>query len=128
MKVFDHAKGAYAERNKDEGKKVTKETIVPHLASFFHNGREVRLDALRAVKRKLAQLRTALQQDGAFRLYSTSLLLVYEGGESDGTDDVRCDVRMIDFAHVYPLDEGADNDDGYTWGLDNLIDLMEQIS
>jgi inositol-hexakisphosphate kinase len=128
MKVYDVVRSAYTERNKDEGKKITKDTIVPHLAAFFHDGRGVRAAALRGIKRKLAELRTALREEGAFRMYSTSLLLLYEGAEPESDEaDVRCDVRMIDFAHVYPHIEGTESDDGYMWGLENLINLLEQI-
>jgi len=131
MKVFDVVQDAYLEKNKDAGKKVTKDTIVPHLAAFFHNGRAQRMDVLLRIKQKLNDLLLALRKLDAkdsYRLYSTSLLFVYEGAERDSSStNAKCDVRMIDFAHVHPLTEGTENDDGYVWGLGNLVGLLERI-
>jgi len=129
--VFDVVQDAYLEKNKDAGKKVTKDTIVPHLAAFFHNGRAQRMDVLLRIKQKLNDLLLALRKLDAkdsYRLYSTSLLFVYEGAERDSSStNAKCDVRMIDFAHVHPLTEGTENDDGYVWGLGNLVGLLERI-
>lgn len=128
--MFDVLKGAYAEKNKSEGKNITKETMVPYLTSFFHNGRQIRRDAVRAIKQRLDAFQAALEHNDSFRFYSTSLLLIYEGAEPathPEAPEVRCDVRMIDFAHVHVLEEDFKNDDGYAWGLDNLVHLIGQI-
>jgi hypothetical protein len=42
-------------------------------------------------------------------------------------DDVtKMDFKMIDFAHTY-LINGEEVDDGYIWGLQNLINILRQI-
>ena len=42
----------------------------------------------------------------------------------NSTDNVLADVRMIDFTHVFYIDE---QDDNYLYGLNNLIDNMETL-
>jgi hypothetical protein len=62
--------------------------------------------------------------DDKFRFYSTSLLFVYEG---DPSEPQHIDLRMVDFAHTFTLEDNTVNDDGYLFGLRNLIDIVEQI-
>lgn len=54
-------------------------------------------------------------------------------GSSDSEDDrsslskLRVDVRMIDFAHVYPAENGQ-IDTNYVFGLNNLIQIFEILA
>lgn len=47
-----------------------------------------------------------------------------EGKRSNGEKEENVEVRMIDFAHVFPSDS---SDDGYLYGLRNLLFFLEQI-
>lgn len=38
------------------------------------------------------------------------------------------DLRMIDFAHTFTMEENDIKDDGYLFGLNNLINMFEQIA
>lgn len=94
----------------------------------------------RFIQRLQDMLRT-FTEETVYRLYSTSLLFVYEGDEegeeqeqkesSDGEGRTGCcgtrtELKMIDFAHTYLLD-GREQDDGYVWGLKNLIDILHGL-
>lgn len=49
---------------------------------------------------------------------------VVEGKSSNGEKEENVEVRMIDFAHVFPSDS---SDDGYMYGLRSLLFVLEQI-
>ncbi|CAI8030977.1 Inositol-trisphosphate 3-kinase A [Geodia barretti] len=84
--------------------------------------------------RRLCDIRAAMEQSEFFRRHEvigSSLLFVY-----DSTD--LCSVNLIDFGKTIPLPEGAsidhrspwvegNHEDGYLWGLDNLIRLWKEI-
>jgi 1D-myo-inositol-triphosphate 3-kinase len=84
--------------------------------------------------RRLCDVRSALEQSDFFRRHEvigSSLLFVY-----DSTD--LCSVHLIDFGKTIPLPGGAtidhrslwkegNHEDGYLWGLDNLIRLWREI-
>lgn len=46
------------------------------------------------------------------------------GGGPENTEDLEVEVRMIDFAHVFPSDS---HDHGYIYGLKHLLTVLEQI-
>lgn len=70
---------------------------------------------------KLEQVRQVIERH-EFRLYSTSLLLVY-----DGHSEVPIvQLTMIDFAHTFAADDKP-IDDGYLLGLNNLIELFNNL-
>ena len=66
----------------------------------------------------------------ATRMYSSSILIVYEGGldSQDVDGDAKCDVRMIDFAHSSWREDEEGPDEGYLFGLSTVIDILRQIS
>jgi hypothetical protein len=91
---------------------------------------------------RLQELLRTFTEEVVYRLYSTSLLFVYEGDEEgeeqeqkescskdefgEGGCGTRMELKMIDFAHTYVLD-GQEQDDGYVWGLTNLINILQDL-
>lgn len=92
-------------------------------------------------------LKSVLECQGSYRFYSSSLLIVYEGEETDakslqnkGISSSRqeslhgmVDVRMIDFAHTTftesqnSLTDYEGPDQGYIFGLENLVKIFCDI-
>lgn len=140
------------------------------LELFLYDGDHMRLELLDPILNRLKNLYTVIEKQDTFRFYSSSLLIMYGGGESSGpenSDDesehsdgnvsksgtagvsklpdgtsqpcsnVRNNndlvaVRMIDFAHSthsgYKDEERHKGvDQGYLFGLKNLIDIFEKI-
>lgn len=63
-----------------------------------------------------------------WRCFSSSLLIVYEsdnGREEFTKDDIG--VWAIDFAHAYEITEEGGMDDGYIFGLRNLISYLKAL-
>ena len=117
--------------DKAYGKLLTAENFNEAIESFFDNGSGIRVDAMAAIEEKLAEFRSVLNGIDGFRFYSSSLLLIYDGDESNP----RVDVRMIDFARATipsaprgPAGRGDEGPDvGALFGVDNLLERMKQV-
>ena len=105
------------------------------LIQYFQNGHVQRLDVLPAIIERLEALYATITTLSAYRFYSGSLLIVYDG--SPTSDSI--DARMIDFAHtthdtmVNDDDDGSsssrhvDPDKGYLHGLECLLGIFREI-
>ncbi|XP_074594138.1 inositol-trisphosphate 3-kinase-like protein isoform X1 [Brevipalpus obovatus] len=92
-----------------------------------------KLEHIKKIIDRLHRLRASLQSSPFFanhEVVGSSLLIVY--------DECKVGVWMIDFAKTVPLPNGIDIDhsspwikgnheDGYLFGLDNLIDILEEL-
>lgn len=126
--VFQVAEKTYKYTTKYDGRKLTTETIKDAIAQYFYNGQVFRHPVLLEVIARLKEFQKVMQDmDSQFRFYSTSLLLMYEGCDTDYASP-KVDIRMVDFAHTFVMSKGDIKDDGYLFGLQNLINILEQIS
>ena len=117
---------------------------------FFYNGERVRRGLAKRFLEKLEPIRQMMEQKGRFRYYASSILFIYEGhegsaGHSGGEDAddlspeevalqasqsdhlAKIDVRMIDFAHVFPMGP-EERDDSYLCGLTNFMSVLKGIA
>jgi len=94
---------------------------------FFDNGVRVRTEVARAYIPRLRRLLAVVENPRLFpfRMYSASLLLTYDGGCEDAA---LVDMRLIDFAHTYPLEPGRVSDDGVALGVRNLLAVLEEMT
>uniref|UniRef100_T1GV62 Kinase n=1 Tax=Megaselia scalaris TaxID=36166 RepID=T1GV62_MEGSC len=66
-----------------------------------------------------------------FELYSSSILIVYDASILNNTlnkpnsDWVR--VKMIDFAHVFPIENKSRCDSNYIFGINKLVQMFESF-
>ena len=79
MQRYDVKAAQWDTRDKYEGRKLTEDGFIDTLKDFFHNGQELRLAVMSAVLARLVLMRATLQQVKAWKFYSSSLLIVYEG-------------------------------------------------
>ncbi|XP_077495720.1 inositol hexakisphosphate kinase 1-like [Amblyomma americanum] len=142
MQVYQQNLGYYKCHNKYFGRSLNVEGFRQTLYHFLHDGVRFRLDILLPLIERLQTLTQVIEKLESFRFYTSSLLILYEGKGPDGNSN-DCsretprppndrvfakrpqapvvDIRMIDFAHsVYsPKDKGPD--EGYLFGLRNLM-------
>lgn len=65
-----------------------------------------------------------------FEFIGSSLFFIY----SFHNDQLNCSVKMIDFAHIYPLSGSNINfgedkkDDNYLLGLHSLINIIKEVT
>ncbi|XP_063810921.1 inositol hexakisphosphate kinase 3 isoform X2 [Pseudophryne corroboree] len=142
-KVYKADNGQFLCRDKYYGRKLSREGFRQALYTYLHNGYRLRSDLLEPIIFQLKSLKSVLETQGSYRFYSSSLLMVYEGKDTDvclqnmgissacqGTSHGKVDVRMIDFAHTTFTDsrnsltvhEGPDH--GYIFGLENLVKIL----
>jgi hypothetical protein len=122
-RVYSNTEHAFVVKKKDYGKRLTDAQIDDALAFCFSDGKTVRKELLKLYLDKLRVLEKWFSSQHVMRIYSSSLLFVYEG---EG-NEVKGDIRMIDFAHVSDIhDNGID--DGYLFGLRNLINYFTKLS
>ncbi|XP_063810922.1 inositol hexakisphosphate kinase 3 isoform X3 [Pseudophryne corroboree] len=143
MQVYKADNGQFLCRDKYYGRKLSREGFRQALYTYLHNGYRLRSDLLEPIIFQLKSLKSVLETQGSYRFYSSSLLMVYEGKDTDvclqnmgissacqGTSHGKVDVRMIDFAHTTFTDsrnsltvhEGPDH--GYIFGLENLVKIL----
>ena len=75
---------------------------------------------LAIVKGNIEQILNSLTQHHTFRLYGSSLLIIYDTKNPIET----LEVRLIDFSNYYKLKDPNDQDDGFIFGLTNLYNLF----
>jgi len=120
LKVYQEGIGI-KKFNKDWGKGISDKNIHDGLSAFLHNGKKLRMELIQPFVQKLRRLLEWFEKNSKLRFYGTSLLLLYD--VSQKIDPV---LKVIDFAHVDPILDGG-KDDGYIFGLKNLIKVFEEV-
>ncbi|PRP79783.1 mitochondrial nucleoid factor 1 [Planoprotostelium fungivorum] len=123
--VWQPSTRTYTRVDKYQGRSMSIEVLKKTISNFFWNGKVYNTSILLSFIQKLKILHKIAQTELNYRLYSTSLLLLYEGSENPSYKDVGVDIKMIDFAHAFPKSGKTNNDDGYAYGLGNLIQILE---
>lgn len=107
------------------------------LYQFLHDGTRFRMELLEPIQHQLQALLLVIRSQSSYRFYSSSLLIIYDGQETPqtphGTNVIKVDVRMIDFAHTTYKGSWNEHttydgpDPGYIFGLENLIQILQGI-
>ena len=113
----------YAQSTREWCMSLQPDDIPLALTSFFDNGRIVRKELVASVLRQLKRLRSCFADHPKWRMYGSSILIVYDGDESN--DNVV--VKVIDFAHVFPIKDGG-VDAGYLHGIDFLANALRKCA
>jgi len=106
-------------------KNATTDTVKDVLKLFIVNGTDKpRKDVLPPILESLKALVNWFETSNSHRFYAASVLCIYEGDTS--STDAKIVVKLIDFTHVFPIKDGG-KDDGFIFGLKNVINLFEQL-
>nr|XP_006118118.1 LOW QUALITY PROTEIN: inositol-trisphosphate 3-kinase B [Pelodiscus sinensis] len=117
--------------NRDFKKTRTKEQVTEAFRGFTKGNRNV----LNGYLNRLKGIRATLETSPFFKCHEvigSSLLFIHDQRE-------QAKVWMIDFGKTTPLPEGqllqhnvpwveGNREDGYLWGLDNLIEILTELS
>lgn len=130
----------YVFEDKYKGRALDDRGFEEMVKFFFHNGEFIRRDCVLLILDKLRTLLSLLKSKDSYLFYATSVLFVYEGFVSEETLRSKksnslsehskrfADMRMIDFAHTYPLrKDQKDTDSGILVGLVSLIEILEHL-
>lgn len=124
MQVYKLPLHTFLFHDKYYGRRLKASELKNELYEFLHNGVRLRVDIIEQFLSRLHWLYQHMESQRYFNFYSSSLLFVYEGDEVVSSPVV-ADVRMIDFAHTQRC--VGERDDGYMFGLSNLIGLIESL-
>ncbi|XP_023181539.1 inositol hexakisphosphate kinase 1-like [Xiphophorus maculatus] len=83
MQVYQLRTGLYLCKNKYYGRDLSKEGFRQALRQFLDNGKGLRRDLFEPILNKLRSLKVVLERQESYRFYSSSLLIIYEGKESE---------------------------------------------
>jgi len=91
---------------------------------FFNNGDNVRLEVLPLILEQLQPIYDWFESQTSYKLFATSLLIVYEGDISVK----KCpEIRLVDFAHTYESSNSL-VDENFLFGLRKLKSLLESVA
>ncbi|XP_076830457.1 inositol polyphosphate multikinase [Brachyhypopomus gauderio] len=79
MRVYQVTSESYINHDRSFGRSLTKETLKTGLAQFFHNGEEVRKDAVSLSICKIYDILRWFESQRQLHFFASSLLFVYEG-------------------------------------------------
>lgn len=123
-------------RNKYFGRTLTPEGLVNTFKMFLQTESQIKHNLIQLLIEKLKNLLLVVKSLDTFRFYTSSLLILYEGNSEhfdSKPENKLIDIRMIDFAHSTHQFMAEDNcanegpDEGYIFGLNNLIKLLKDI-
>ncbi|XP_074167353.1 inositol hexakisphosphate kinase 3 isoform X2 [Sminthopsis crassicaudata] len=150
MQVYQADSNLFLCKDKYYGRKLSTDGFRQALYQFLHNGLHLRKDLLEPIIFQLKDLLSVIKNQSSYRFYSSSLLIIYDGQiPPERTTGSHClqktncsspeelfkvDIRMIDFAHTtykgsrynHTIYDGPDH--GYIFGLENLIQILQDIS
>jgi hypothetical protein len=119
MKIWKPQTRSYIDYNATWGALLSQVRMVDALREFF-TGTTFRRPVLEQILAHLKSLQTWFSNQHEFRFYSSSILLIYEGDEGH-PNPLPPIIRMVDFAHTYPMNDPNALDDSYLVGLNNLV-------
>jgi len=138
-KVYQSSTDEYICHSKYHGRRLDSDGVRRTLRCFLHDGRRLLTELVCSILDRLQRLEKVIKRLDSYRFYSSSLLIMYDGADTDCGDTKRetsprqLAVCMIDFAHATHSGFLGDPvvhigpDRGYLFGLQNLIRLFEEI-
>lgn len=101
------------------------EDMTSALSEYFNDGgSDLNVQLVHGILKQLQTIKGVLSDHATWRMYGSSLLFVYDADSmQDGAQ-----VRMIDFAHMFPIKEAGGKDDGYIHGVNFLIRTLQEIA
>jgi len=108
------------------GRTLTSSSVSSAMEEYLFDGYTTRTELIPSILNSLERLLDVMEECPC-RLYTSSLLFTYEGGDEHTHPVV--DIRIVDFAHgISKNSKEGELDDGFVFGLKNLIILFQSIS
>ncbi|KAK4520380.1 uncharacterized protein ATC70_008514 [Mucor velutinosus] len=134
MQVYKRDEKRFDFHDKYMGRLLDEEGFKKNLVDYLDG----RLNHIPVLLKKLNRLARIIRSLKGYRFYASSLLLIYDGGKPENSEDCRIDVRMIDFAKcvspeddtasfTYPPENPDGPDEGYLLGISSLIEKFTEI-
>ncbi|SBS90289.1 inositol polyphosphate kinase, putative (IPK2) [Plasmodium malariae] len=116
-------------KDKYWGRNLSKENIPLAIRNWLWNGTLLYDELIPLLLEKLHRFFNCIVELRHYRFWSSSLLLVFDGGLNDKeARSNSLDIRMIDFANTIYLQDNPSVDDEYIFGLRNLIKSIQILN
>jgi 1D-myo-inositol-tetrakisphosphate 5-kinase/inositol-polyphosphate multikinase len=124
FKAFDCELNRYVTMNKQIGRSLRPEQISEKLAEFVSVlDKNMRNFLVQEIITKLKGIHSVVRNQRKFNFRATSILIVFD---SVRNGDLKCQVRIIDFAHALPMTV-QEEDENYLYGIENLIKYFGEV-
>jgi hypothetical protein len=118
-RTYDNVLKDYKQLTKSEANKISNmEQFKHNFLEFFNAGNTFRVDVMMTLKNKLVDMHQWFSTQTSYKFIASSLFFVF-----DAELPLKCDVKMIDFAHVFEITD-SNPDFNYIQGLDTIISLL----
>ncbi|KAI6659737.1 hypothetical protein LOD99_10670 [Oopsacas minuta] len=128
MRVYKTLTDDYKYYNRCYGMtRLDKESVHQGMLDFLDNGTEIRYDLVPSIIEKVTEIKNWFAAQTTFKLFATSILLIYEGSQTPGVDRSRVDIRLVDFAHAYFSSEVMDLGPNCEFGAKQVLEHFRII-
>ena len=125
-KTYRSSLQTYIYHDKRCARSLSKDELVYALAHFFGAPECDHRAVVRAVVARLVALEEVMSKQYRFTFIASSLLIVYDGG-ADLSSGPKLDVRLVDFAHVFPTSTSDEADENFLFGLRHCIEYFTKL-
>jgi len=123
MVVYDSHNDTFVKFGKKWGHVLKEPEFTPSLLRYFtHEDPKVTNRLLQSAVSQVEAVYAWFSSQHSLRFFSSSLLFVF-----DGANPTELRVKMIDFAHVFPIRNENERDDNYLVGLKELLSRLRSL-
>lgn len=128
-KTYRPVEKCYIYHDKRCARSMTKDELFHGIANFFGAPERDYRPLVRTVLDRLVVLKEIMSKQYDFVFIASSLLIVYDGAHRDNGDEIKVDVRLVDFAHVFPTSSSSkcEPDENFLFGLDHCIKYLQRL-
>ncbi|CAF0976286.1 unnamed protein product [Adineta steineri] len=125
-KTYRQLDNSYIYHDKKCARSLTKDDLLYGMAHFFGAPEYDHRPIVRAVLERLVVLEQIMAKQYEFVFIASSLLIVYDGKNREN-DNIKVDVRLVDFAHVFPSSSNTEPDENFLFGLRHCINYLKML-
>ncbi len=123
-KTYRQVDNSYIYHDKKCARSLTKDELLYGMAHFFGADESDHRPTVQAVLDRLVLLEQTMTKQFEFVFIASSLLIVYNGKHKN---DIKVDVRLVDFAHVFPSSSNTEPDENFLFGLRHCIEYFKML-
>lgn len=125
-KTYSPKEQTYIYHDKRCARSLTKDELLYGMAQFFGAPEQDHRPYVQAVLERLLILKEIMSKQYEVVFIASSLLIVYDSEHRNNGNNIKVDVRLVDFAHVFPS-TSTDNepDENFLFGLNHCIKYLQ---
>lgn len=130
-KTYRQSDNSYIYHDKRCARSLSKDELLYGMANFFGAPERDHRPYVRTVLERLVALKEVMAKQYEVVFIASSLLIVYDGGHRENGNNIKVDVRLVDFAHVFPSSSSSSSknepDENFLFGLKHCIEYLQLL-